>query len=209
MSSRISRGALLHFRQTVDVLPERVAVAGRPQHGAADVFPDRHFGEDVGDLERARQPAPVDLERPQAGDDVAVQPDLAGGRLDVTADQVEGRRLAGAVRADDRMALALRDAQIEVADDADICRNCFCDGVDRSMAGGSCEIPPVAGDRRRRGPRPRRRAARSGGRQKAADDENGRGQPCRRRRRIEGHAEQVDDVACRPRWPCSARPSRW
>jgi len=70
-------GALLHFGQMIDVLPEGVAVAGRPQHGAADVLPDRHARKDVGDLERARQPAPVDLERPQAGDHVAIQPDLA------------------------------------------------------------------------------------------------------------------------------------
>lgn len=38
----------------------------------------------------------------------------------MTADQVEGRGFAGAVRANDGVALALRDTQIEIADDADI-----------------------------------------------------------------------------------------
>src|SRR5581483_5804105 len=56
-------------------------------------------------------------------------PDLALARLDVAADQVEGRGLAGAVGADDGMTLALRDAQIEVADDADIAE-ALLDGFD-------------------------------------------------------------------------------
>jgi hypothetical protein len=67
-------------------------------------------------LKGARQPASVDLKRPQAGDKVAVEPDLARTRLDVTADQVEGRGFAGTVRTDDGMALSFRDAQIEVTD---------------------------------------------------------------------------------------------
>src|SRR6476660_4677996 len=33
------RGALAHFRQLVDVLPERITVAGRPKKGAANIFP--------------------------------------------------------------------------------------------------------------------------------------------------------------------------
>lgn len=47
----------------------------------------------------------------------------------MTADQVERRRLAGTVRADDGVTLTLRDAQIEVADDADIAEALF-DGAD-------------------------------------------------------------------------------
>ena len=60
------RGALAHLGQVVDVLPEGVALAGRPQHGAAQVLPYAHVGEDVGDLEAARQAAAVDLDRAAA-----------------------------------------------------------------------------------------------------------------------------------------------
>ncbi len=41
---------------------------------------------------------------------------LPDDRLHVAADQVEQGRFAGAVRADQRVALALRDGQIDVAD---------------------------------------------------------------------------------------------
>src|SRR6185369_13878593 len=121
--------ALAHFRQAVDILPEGVAMPRRPQHGTANVLPDRHAGEHVGDLERARQAAPVDLERPQAGDHIAVQLHLARGRLDVAADQIERRGFSGAVRTDDGVTLAFRDAEVEVADDADIAE-AFFDGAD-------------------------------------------------------------------------------
>ena len=48
---------------------------------------------------------------------LAVQPDLAGGDRKAAADQVEQRGLAGAVRADDRVALAARDVEADAADD--------------------------------------------------------------------------------------------
>ena len=48
-------------------VPERVAVALRPQQAAADVLEHRHAREDRGDLEAARQAQPVDLVRRQAG----------------------------------------------------------------------------------------------------------------------------------------------
>ncbi len=59
--------------------PEVVAVAERPQGRAAQVVEHRELGKDVGDLEAARQAAPVDLERLKAVDAPAVEPDLAGG----------------------------------------------------------------------------------------------------------------------------------
>src|SRR3569623_1268229 len=98
---------------------------GGPEHGAAHVLPHRHAREYVGDLERARQAAAVDLDGPQARDQIAIQLHLARGRRDVAADQVERRRLAGAVRADDGVALALGDAEVEVPDDADIAEALF------------------------------------------------------------------------------------
>ena len=125
MSCENLRGAVAHFGQIVDVLPERVALAGRPQHGAAQVFPHAHIGKDVGDLKAARQPAAVDLVGRQAGNHLAAQQHAARGRRHVSADQVEGRRFAGAVRADQRVALALRDAQIDVADDGDVAKALF------------------------------------------------------------------------------------
>src|SRR6185369_5351399 len=53
-------------------------------------------------LERATEP-PVGAGRNAFGRDVgAVEPDRAGARAQLPRDQVEVRRLAGAVRADDR-----------------------------------------------------------------------------------------------------------
>ncbi|MFI4925636.1 MAG: ATP-binding cassette domain-containing protein, partial [Vicinamibacteria bacterium] len=49
--------------ERVGVAPEAVAVAERPQHGAAQVLEHRHPREDVGDLEAARKPAAVDRKR--------------------------------------------------------------------------------------------------------------------------------------------------
>ena len=98
-------------------LPERVAVAERPEHAAAQVLEHREPAEDVGDLEAARQAEPVDLVRLQAVDALAVEQDLAAGRAEAAADEVEQGRLAGAVRADDRDALARRDREVGAADD--------------------------------------------------------------------------------------------
>ena len=48
-----------------------------PHHRDAQVLRHAHAREDVGDLERARQPAPVDDVRRQARDRLAVEQDLA------------------------------------------------------------------------------------------------------------------------------------
>jgi hypothetical protein len=119
------RGALAHLGQLVDVFPEGVALAGRPQHRAAQVFPHAHIGEHVGDLEAARQAAAVDLVGRQAGNHLAAQQHAARGRRHIAADQVEGGRFAGAVGADQRVAFALRHAQIDVANDFDFAKALF------------------------------------------------------------------------------------
>ncbi len=68
MSLRTCRPRSVGVFQLVDVVPERVAVAHRPEHAAAHVLEHAHAREDVGDLEAARQPHAVDLVRAAAGD---------------------------------------------------------------------------------------------------------------------------------------------
>src|SRR5690606_32341620 len=97
--------------------PEGIAVAERPEHGAAQDFVDREPMEDVGDLEAARQPAPVDLEGAAAAHAAAIQQDLAPGRLEAPGNQVEQGRLARAVGPDDGAALAALDLERGAADD--------------------------------------------------------------------------------------------
>ncbi len=61
-------GAQVGVLQAAQPVPERVLVAERPEHGAAQVLEHRHALENIGDLEAARQALAVDLERLQAGD---------------------------------------------------------------------------------------------------------------------------------------------
>src|SRR5262249_22445146 len=56
-------------------------------------------------------------ERPAPGDVRAEQPDRSARRGKTPADEVEERRLAGAVRSDQRMPLALLDRQRNAAND--------------------------------------------------------------------------------------------
>src|SRR4051812_24864397 len=72
---------------------------------------------DVGNLETAAEPAPVDLIRAQPGDVLAFQFDASLAGREPGADEVEERRLARAVGADDRVPLALLDLEIDVLDD--------------------------------------------------------------------------------------------
>jgi hypothetical protein len=53
----------------------------------------------------------------EAGDVLAVQFDVAGREREAAADQVEQRRLAGAVRADHGVAFALLDGEVHAVDD--------------------------------------------------------------------------------------------
>jgi hypothetical protein len=95
----------------------RVPVSQRPENAAAEVLVDRHPGEDVGDLEAARKAAAVHLERRQALDRFALEPDRTGRGGIASADQVEERRFAGAVGTDDRVPLALVDGERDAAND--------------------------------------------------------------------------------------------
>src|SRR6187402_2671300 len=89
----------------------------RPKHAAADVLPHAQARKDVGDLETAREAAPVDLLRPGPGNVPAVQADGPRAWPQSSADEVEQRGLAGTVRTDDRMPLAARNGKIDAADD--------------------------------------------------------------------------------------------
>src|SRR3990170_363249 len=76
-----------------------------------DVLQDRHLGEEPDMLERARHPESSDLEGLQALDRRPVEQDPAAvGRQD-PGDQVEERRLARAVRPDQRLDRPARDVE--------------------------------------------------------------------------------------------------
>src|SRR6185312_6806712 len=95
----------------------RIAVPVRPQQAAADVLEHRHAREDRGDLEAARQAEPVDLLRRKIGGRLAVDRDRSRADRKSSRYQVEQRGLAGAVGADDGMALATRNRETDAADD--------------------------------------------------------------------------------------------
>ena len=91
----------------------------RPRRAcAADehVLEHGHRAEQLDVLERARDPAPDDPVRRRAQQALAVEDDLALVRLVQPRDQVEERRLAGAVRADQADDLALADVERDVVD---------------------------------------------------------------------------------------------
>ncbi len=69
-------------------------------HREADVLLHGEAREQVGDLERAADPGPGDGVRLQAGDLASVEADAAAARPEHPREQVEGGRLAGAVRSD-------------------------------------------------------------------------------------------------------------
>jgi hypothetical protein len=66
------------------------------------VFQHRHLAEQAAVLEGPAHAARRDLVRRHAVDALALEADLAGGRAHVAGDDVEQRRLAGAVRPDQR-----------------------------------------------------------------------------------------------------------
>jgi hypothetical protein len=74
-------------------------------HRDADVLEDAEGLEDTDDLEGARDAAGHHLMRRQSGDDVAVEARLAAVSREEAGQHVEERRLARAVRADDRAQL--------------------------------------------------------------------------------------------------------
>ncbi len=79
-----------------------------------DVLQHREVGEDFRRLEDARDAELVDLVRLLARQHRAVEDDGAAGGRQPSDDDVEQRRFAGAVGADDRMRLALFDLKVDV-----------------------------------------------------------------------------------------------
>jgi hypothetical protein len=70
-----------------------------------EIVEHRHVGKQLAVLERAGEPEPGDLVRRKPGDVVLAKADRAAAAIEA-ADAVEHRRLAGAVRADQRQKLA-------------------------------------------------------------------------------------------------------
>src|SRR2546427_727533 len=84
------------------------------------VFEDRHRREDLGHLERAAHTEPGDLARREADELLAAKTDRASARVRVTGDEVDERRLARAVGADDGDDLLGRDGDVDVAGGHDL-----------------------------------------------------------------------------------------
>src|SRR5262245_44099810 len=77
------------------------------------VLNDRHRRKGGGDLESASHAEPPDLTRLQGGDAPALEQDIAGIGPQLTADHVEARGLAGAVRSDQGKQLAATDLEAD------------------------------------------------------------------------------------------------
>ena len=103
--------------QVAQERPKTVAVTQAPQDRAAQVFKHAELGEDVGDLETARQAQPVDLEGFATVNALLVQINLPTGRGKTSADQVEQGGLACPIRANDGHAFAAENFQVHTAND--------------------------------------------------------------------------------------------
>ena len=88
------------------------------EHRVLQVLPHGQLREDRRDLKSATDPGPGDHVRRLARDVAAVEDHLARGRLQLAGQQIEERRLARAVRADDGVAVALLHLQADVFDRA-------------------------------------------------------------------------------------------
>src|SRR5262249_38302241 len=98
-------------------MPERVAVAHRPQEPTPDVLEHAHAGEDRGDLKAAREAQAIDPMGREIVNRPAVELDDAPRDGKAPADQVEQRRFARAIGTDDRVALAPADVEAHAHDD--------------------------------------------------------------------------------------------
>ena len=90
---------------TVDIAPDVEAARVLRLQGQPQVFVDRQTTEQIGDLERTGQPLPADVLRRQGLNFLPVQTHGSGIRHKHARDQIEGRRLARAVRPDQRVDL--------------------------------------------------------------------------------------------------------
>ena len=94
--------------------PEPEAVRLGRLHRQRDIFLGGEGRKDAGDLERAREPEPRALGRGQRRDVAAGEADGPGVGRDLAGQLPDQRRLAGAVRADQRMRLAGADVERDV-----------------------------------------------------------------------------------------------
>jgi hypothetical protein len=94
----------------------RNAVAAAQVRAEGDVLEHGHRADHLDVLEGARDAAPRDLARRQRVDPLAEQDHLAARRRQHAGDEVEGGRLAGAVRADQAEDLARADLEADVVD---------------------------------------------------------------------------------------------
>src|ERR1700756_3067117 len=80
----------------------RGRIVSRPDKGAdSDVFENGHPREGAHDLKGATDAAPADLVRPQPDEALAGKADIAALGCQEAVDDIEERRLAGAVWSDD------------------------------------------------------------------------------------------------------------
>ena len=110
-------GLLARIAQLLDTAPEAVSIAKRPEDAASDVLVNRQTRKDVRHLEASSEPSPIDSIGRKTGYVFAVQAYRARRRRKASADQVEQRGLACAVRADDRMTLAAAYCKRDAAND--------------------------------------------------------------------------------------------
>src|SRR5438034_1197851 len=96
---------------------ERVPAAPAVRHERGlDVLVDGQLREDVGPLERAAHAHAAEVVRRHAGDVAPVEHDPPSVAAQVAGDQVEQRRLAGAVGPDDRAHAVLRHVERDARD---------------------------------------------------------------------------------------------
>ena len=84
--------------------------------GQRDVVAQRQFAERTRDLKGPGEPEVAHPVRRQAGNLSPFKPDRSGGRRKGAGDQIEGRRLARPVRADETQDLALLNREIDLVD---------------------------------------------------------------------------------------------
>ena len=114
-------------------LPHPQPKAARHLDGDLQIFPDRQLRKHFGDLKGAGDAAPHPARRQQTGNVFAIENDLTGGLPEKAADQVEERRLAGAVRADHGAQFAGFDRHRDVVD-GDQAAEMFRDVLDPQQA---------------------------------------------------------------------------
>src|SRR5438874_326561 len=89
------------------------------------ILPHRQFWEHLQKLEGAADAETIQFGRPQSGDDLAIDLDLATGRRELAEDAVEQRGLAAAVRTDQPEDLALLHVEGYAVDGLDAAKALF------------------------------------------------------------------------------------